>query len=146
MVQDGFRFFDGDSDPSFCAQCPPLLHHRSTTLEQIQAARREIWKEIVSHEKSLPATTVRFFDEDGNFCGIKHSDAQDASALSMLGSLHDQHHLDASMYVPVTSGFSCPLTGIATPTKCPRVVPMVSMPSTHFNGGSCHICYQVYIL
>jgi len=129
-TQDGFRFFDGDSDPSFRTQGPPLLHHRSTTLEQIQVARREIWKEIVSHETSLPAITVRLFDEDGNFCGMKHSDTQDASALSMLGSLHNQHHLDSSMDVPVTSGFNCPLTDIATPTKRPRVVPMVSTPST----------------
>ena len=129
MVEDGFRFFDGDSDPSFRAQGPPLLHHCFKTLEQIQVARMEIWKEIVFHEIYLPATTVRLFDEDGNFCGMKHSNAQDASALSMLGSLHDQHHLDALMYVPVTSAFNCPLTGIATSTKHPRVVPMVSMPS-----------------
>jgi len=62
-TQDGFRLFDGDSDPSFRAQGPQLLHHRFKTLEQIQVARREIWKEIVSHEVSPPATTVRFFDE-----------------------------------------------------------------------------------
>ena len=71
-TQDGFRLFDGDSDPSFHAQGPPLLHHHFKTLEQIQVARMEIWKEIVSHEISLPATTVRFFDEDGSFCGMKH--------------------------------------------------------------------------
>jgi len=61
---------------------------------------------------------------------MKHSDTQDASVLSMLGSLHSQHHLDASTDVPVTSGFNCPLTGIATPAKHPWVVPEVSTPST----------------
>jgi len=154
-TQDGFRFFDGDSDPSFRTQGPPLLHHRSTTLEQIQVARREIWKEIVSHEISLPAITVHLFDEDGNFCGIKHSDTLDASALSMLASLHDQHHLDASidvptkcpqvvpmvftpsssildtsMEVPVKSATKYPVTGIATPAQHPWVVPELSTPST----------------
>jgi len=47
--------------------------------------------------------------------GMKHPDIRDASALSMLVSLHDQHHLDAS---------------IGVPTKCPQVVPMVFTPST----------------
>ena len=64
------------------------------------------------------------------FCGMKHSDTQDASVLSMLGSLCSQHHLDVSIDVPVTSGFNCPLTGIATPAQHPWVVPEVSTPST----------------
>ena len=56
---------------------------------------------------------------------MRQTDTQesfDVSALSTLGSLHDQHHLDASMEVPITSGSNCPLTGIATPVKRPYLV------------------------
>jgi len=87
--------------------------------------------------------------------GMKHPDTRDASALSMLASLHDQHHLDASMdvptkcprvvpmvftpstsildtsmEVPVTSATKCPVTGIAAPAQHPWVVLEVSTPST----------------
>jgi len=33
---------------------------------------------------------------------MKHSDTQDGSVLSMLGSIHSQHHLDASIDVPAS--------------------------------------------
>lgn len=65
-VSSGYKFFDGDDDAEFRQQGTPLLHFRSTSLCEVQVARKDGWEKLIRDGVTIPARSTRVFDEQGS--------------------------------------------------------------------------------
>lgn len=68
-VPNGYKFFDGDEDDSFRQPGPPLLHFRSASLNEMQVSRKALWERLLREDVTLPAKSIKMFDQHGNMRG-----------------------------------------------------------------------------
>ena len=67
-TDDGFRFLDGDDDPSTHDECS-LLHFRHHTIRHVLTRREECWNKIIEDRVPLPANTIKLYDPNGHLVG-----------------------------------------------------------------------------
>jgi hypothetical protein len=68
---NSFIFHDGDHDPDYHTKGPQLKHFRSTSLDDITTMSMEVWKSIIDNKISLPTTSLRLFNDQGDFISFQ---------------------------------------------------------------------------
>ena len=61
----GFHFFDGQDDPEFHSEGPPLRHFRSTPLHSVSQGIENVWRDILQRRIDLPTTMLQHYDDAG---------------------------------------------------------------------------------
>ena len=69
---ENYIFTDSDSDPDFQPAGPPLLHFRSTCMNNLQQCKQSNWKRLLEKMVELPTPFIRLYDEEGNYTGIRN--------------------------------------------------------------------------
>ena len=63
----GIRFLDSANDPAYQSLGPKLLHFRENTLTDVYRQAFHDWNIIQQHKVTLPSTSIRLYDADGDF-------------------------------------------------------------------------------
>ena len=89
-----YSFFDGDKDPDFHQQGPPLKHFQSTTSEMMSFEKANAWDTILENNIKVPAERVNVYDSLGDNVEIRYfTESTDREALptdatSTTNSIH----------------------------------------------------------
>ena len=68
---NGYRFFDSDSDRESQPQGPSLSHFSQVQLIDIEKQHSETWDSIITNKTKLPSPHIRLYDKDGNCTGTR---------------------------------------------------------------------------
>lgn len=68
-TDEGYCFFDGDSDLSHHPEGPALLHFRDSSIEDVEKRRKLCWNMIVEQQIPLPAKNIKLYNSDGVMTG-----------------------------------------------------------------------------
>ena len=60
---ENYIFTDSDSDPDFQPAGPPLLHFRSTCMNNLQQRKQSNWKRLLEEMVELPTPFIRLYDK-----------------------------------------------------------------------------------
>ena len=83
-VSQGVMFLDGTSEEDFRDVGPSLQHFRSTSLTDIKLYLHQKWEACCSCGVELPATSVRYYGQDGILESISMQDPDNDHAISTL--------------------------------------------------------------
>ena len=74
---ENFVFCDGDNDPNYRDEGPVLKHFRSCVIQDIEKQSADNWKHIIDNNVTIPAQTLRIYDEDGEFVSYRNHQTSD---------------------------------------------------------------------
>lgn len=104
---DSFTFFDGDRDPDSLIEGPELHSFRSSSIAEVVSKSKAAWNKILADKISVPCTTVREFDENGDLLSLRSVEMDEecqplnCSAIESTNQ-HNESTSDDSMLVPGT--------------------------------------------
>lgn len=103
-AENGFRFFDGDSNPTTPNE-PSLLHFRCHTVKDVEQ-REKCWAKTIKDYVVIPADSIKLYDSDGKLTGkLLYKDGevihqQHPSNSTNAASDNDSVHSSPSTAIP----------------------------------------------
>lgn len=67
-----YIFHDSDTDPDFHPQGPITVHFRDSNITKIESAAKEAWHSIIEDKTPLPTSSIRIYDDSGNYKGTRN--------------------------------------------------------------------------
>ena len=89
---NGYRFFDSDSDRESQPQGPSLSHFSQVQLIDIEKQHSETWDSIITNKTKLPSPHIRLYDKDGNCTGTRSFVTTDNAECDQQTSDADMEH------------------------------------------------------